>query len=251
LSWVQFVDADCEVNAAWWQAAAAILASQPQAAVVYGRVREVRQESSVFAKLLDVEWNAPIGEALECGGTFLARAEALREVGGFNPHFIAGEEPELCVRLRQKGWRVLRVDLEMGWHEAGMRRFSQWWRREMCSGYAAAEGAATHGWSPEHHRVRAALRNWAWGLALPLLVLGATLWFGPRGLFLLVPYALLPFRIYRTLRRRYMPVSEARVYAVFCTLAKFPQMVGQLRYWFARLAARPITPIEYNGRPAA
>jgi hypothetical protein len=30
----------------------------------------------------------------------------------------AGEEPELCVRLRRRGWRILRLDAEMTRHDA-------------------------------------------------------------------------------------------------------------------------------------
>ena len=35
----------------------------------------------------------------------MMRVECFRAVGGFNPDLIAGEEPELCFRLRERGCR--------------------------------------------------------------------------------------------------------------------------------------------------
>ena len=41
------------------------------------------------------------------------RVEALKQVGGYNPDLIAGEEPELCFRLRERGWVITRIDADM------------------------------------------------------------------------------------------------------------------------------------------
>ena len=127
-----------------------------------------------------------------------------------------------------------------------MTRFSQWWRREVRGGYAAAEGAATHGRSPDRHRLREVRRNWFWGLVVPLAILTLTALVGPKGLLLLGAYLLIPVRTYWALRRRRMRPAAARLYALFCTLGKFPQVYGQLRYWRGRLLARPSPLIEYK-----
>ena len=153
----------------------------------------------------------------------------------------------MCVRLRQQGWKVRRLDAEVAWHEAGMSRFGQWWRREVRGGYAAAEGAATHGRLPERHRVHAMRRNWAWGLLFPLLVVTLVAAVGPLGLLLLLVYPTLMVHAYRSLRRRRNPPRDARLYALFCILGKFPQVIGQMRYWYGRLLARPSRLIEYKG----
>jgi hypothetical protein len=42
--------------------------------------------------------------------------EAFQQAAGFNDALIAGEEPELCVRLRQKDWKIFRLDAEMTLH---------------------------------------------------------------------------------------------------------------------------------------
>ena len=47
----------------------------------------------------------PIGEAKACGGDAMMRCLHFKQAGGFNPNLIAGEEPELCVRLRQRAGR--------------------------------------------------------------------------------------------------------------------------------------------------
>ena len=65
----------------------------------------------------------------------MIRAEAFEAVGGFDPTAAAGEEPELCQRLRKAGWSVWRIDAEMTRHDLGMTRFRQWWRRQYRSGY--------------------------------------------------------------------------------------------------------------------
>ncbi len=55
------------------------------------------------------------------------RAAALAAVGGYRDELIAGEEPELCVRLRASGWSIWRIDEEMTLHDAAITRFRQWW----------------------------------------------------------------------------------------------------------------------------
>lgn len=110
VQYVQFVDGDCEIVDGWVDRARRELDERPEAAVVCGRRRERYPEQSVYNHLADLEWDTPIGEAKACGGDALMRVAALRQAGAYNPELIAGEEPELCVRLRQKGWRIFRVD---------------------------------------------------------------------------------------------------------------------------------------------
>ena len=142
---IQFVDGDCEVQPGWINAALTWLADRPEAAVACGRRRERAPEASVYNALADDEWNTPIGEATACGGDALIRTEAFLAAGGYRDDLIAGEEPELCLRLRRLGWSVWRLDEEMTLHDAAMTRFSQWWIRTRRAGHAFAEGAWLHG----------------------------------------------------------------------------------------------------------
>ena len=112
----------------------------------------------------------------------MMRVDALEAVGGYRDDLIAGEEPELCVRLRATGWHIWRLETEMGLHDAAMTRFSQWWRRSLRSGYAFAQGAYLHGARPERHWVWESRRAWLWGIWVPLACLVIGLSFKPRGM---------------------------------------------------------------------
>jgi len=169
---IQFVDGDCEIEAGWLESAAGFLAANPKAAVVCGRRRERFPELSRYNAMCDAEWNTPLGRALSCGGDAMMRTTALAEVGGFNPAIVAGEEPELCRRLRERGWSVWRIGAPMTIHDAAIRKFGQWWVRATRSGFGYAQTyAATRGTRPLYGRelVRAAF----WGGGLPAAVLFA------------------------------------------------------------------------------
>ena len=103
IEFVQFVDGDCEVVDGWIDRAYNELAAKPEVAAVCGRRRERYPEASIYNQLCDIEWDTPVGETKACGGDSMMRASAFQQVEGFNPALIAGEEPEMCVRLRQKG----------------------------------------------------------------------------------------------------------------------------------------------------
>jgi GT2 family glycosyltransferase len=165
---VQFVDGDCELIDTWPQAALSFLETHTDAAAVFGRRREKYPEHSVYNWLCDQEWNVPVGEVRACGGDVMMQVDALVAVGGFRDDLIAGEEPELCVRLRAAGWRIHRIDEEMTTHDAAITRMGQWWRRVVRSGYAFAQGAHLHGAPPEKLWVWESRRAWVWGMLVPV-----------------------------------------------------------------------------------
>jgi GT2 family glycosyltransferase len=235
-SLVQFVDGDCTVDALWLETSSAFLADHDDVAVVCGRRREQHPEVSVYNRLCDQEWDTPVGEALACGGDALMRVGPLRQLGGYRESLIAGEEPELCVRLRQNGWRIWRLDAEMTRHDAQITSFGQWAKRARRAGHAFAEGAALHGAPPERHWVRETRRALLWGLALPASLLSSVM---------ISPWALLALAIYplQFLRlSRAMPLEQA----FFTVLGKFPESVGVLEYHWNRLRGRSRRIIEYK-----
>lgn len=243
LKFVQFVDGDCEVVDGWWPVAQAFFGAHPEVAAVCGRRRERHPDSSVYNLLCDIEWNTPVGRAKACGGDALMRVAALTQVGGFRDELIAGEEPELCVRLRAANWQVWRLDADMTLHDAAMTRFGQWWRRAMRAGYAFAEGAHLHGGPPERHWVRESRSAMAWGLALPAAVLLLAALFGPAALGLLALYPLQVMRLFAG------ACGSARVRlarSAFLVLGKFAEAAGELRFHAQRLRHRPAGLIEYK-----
>ena len=242
LDFVQFVDGDCELREGWIAAAAEALRARPDLAVVCGRRRERFPQASLWNRLCDLEWDTPAGPALHCGGDSLMRVEAVSAVGGWRDGLIAGEEPELCVRLRAAGWGVERLDLEMTWHDAAMTRFSQWWRRSVRAGHAYAEGAWLHGRAPERHWVRETIRALAWGALLPAAaVLGALLW-SPWALALLLAW---PAQAAR-LALREDGGREAWIRGVLSVLGKLAEARGALGFVAGRRQGRRARLIEYK-----
>jgi len=247
LDFVQFVDGDCEIIHEWWNVALARLAERPDLAIVCGRRRERFPEASPYNQMCDLEWNTPVGETHSSGGDFLCRVSAFQQVGGFDPTLIAGEEPELCFRLRGKAWKIERLDAEMTLHDAAMTRLGQWWKREKRSGYATACGASMHGRSPERYRIQQHRSNWLWGALIPLIALAPVWWCRGASAILLLIYPIQWLRIYRASARRFnAPASQIRLYASLLLLGKFPQMLGQLKFWTDRLFKRPQLLIEYK-----
>jgi GT2 family glycosyltransferase len=184
LSYIQFVDGDCEVFDQWFDQALTHLAENKSLAIVCGRRKERHPDQSVYNRLCDIEWNTPVGIADACGGDFLARVEALTAVAGFNPEVVAGEEPEMCYRLRAKGWEIERIDAEMTKHDAMIARFSQWWRRTLRSGHAYAHTMILHWGEKERLNVRSVMSIMVWGLGVPVIFLAALLLGLPDGFIL-------------------------------------------------------------------
>lgn len=243
LAFVQFVDGDCEVVDGWLRKAAHFLEDQPGIAVVAGRVRERYPAASVYNLLCDMEWDTPVGETKACGGIALMRMAAFDQVSGFRPDLIAGEEPELCVRLRRAGWKIWRLDAEMVLHDAAMTRFAQWWRRTMRGGYAFAEGAALHGAPPERHWVAESRRAWFWGGVLPIGALLVSAWSGFAAVALSLLY---PAQVARLGLKGNRTMRENWIRAFFLVLGKFPEMLGQVRFWLTRARVARRTLIEYK-----
>lgn len=158
IEYVQFVDGDCEMAPQWLSVCHAALAGQDDVAIVCGMLRERHPEASIYNQLFEMEFNQEPGETEWCGGIFMIRGKAFDQVGRFNGAIIAGEEPELCLRLRRVGLKIMRLDEVMGWHDAAMTRFGQWWKRMKRGGHAYAEGAAMHGGSVDRYCVRDCMR---------------------------------------------------------------------------------------------
>ena len=106
---VQFIDGDCELIEGWLETADDFLDQHPGVAVVCGRLRERFPERSVYNRLCDIEWDRPTGETDACGGIFMTRPALFASLGGFREDLVAGEEPELCQRLRAQSWKVWRL----------------------------------------------------------------------------------------------------------------------------------------------
>jgi GT2 family glycosyltransferase len=244
LDYVFFVDGDCEVDAGWLKKAGSFADGHPEVAVVWGTRRERFPEKSVYNMLCDMEWrDGPVGEVKACGGDALIRVTAFRQVNGYRPDLICGEEPEMCVRLRESGWRIWRLNESMTVHDAAIYRFAQWWKRMLRGGYAFAQGVHLHGAAPERHGVAESWRAWIWGLFIPAAIAAAALIFGPWALLALAVY---PLQMIRLALRGKRTRRENWWRGGALVVSKFPEMLGQIKFWSDRSRRSQSRLIEYK-----
>jgi len=252
LTKIQFVDGDCTVEPGWIETASAALNADPQLGGVFGRRREVAPDRSIYNRMCDAEWNVPVGPTLGTGGDAMFRVEALNEVSGYDPALIAGEEPDMCLRMSRHGWRFARVDAPMTRHDAQITRFGQWWRRAKRAGFAAASHVARHGDKSLPGDIGQVKRMIIWGGVPPALLITFLLLalVETRLVYLamLIPALYLAqwLRLSRA-ERRVMPNLELAAKAgALRVLHQFAALSGLLSYWRGRLLGKERGLIEYK-----
>jgi glycosyltransferase involved in cell wall biosynthesis len=245
--YIQFIDGDCELIPEYLDKALEFLEKNPDYGMTCGRRVERHPENSIFNALCDIEWNTAVGDTDYCGGDVTVRVAAIREVDGYNADLIAGEDPELCVRMRQAGWKLYRINADMTLHDANITRISQWWQRNKRAGYAFAEGASLHGKTEQRHWVKEARSNWIWG-GFFLFVIITGLLIHPALFVLILIYPLQAVR----LSLKSIPNLEGQAYSLKllygldCYFAKPAQFIGQLKFLINKLSKRRQQIIEYK-----
>lgn len=238
---VLFLDGDCILDRGFPSAATATFERHGDCAIVTGHLSERSPESSIYNRMCAVEWHGPAGPIENMnglGGIMIVRASAFRQVGGFNEQAIAGEEPDLGVRLGLAGFSVIKIDYPMATHDAQMHHFRQWWTRAVRNGHSLAHRYASHGrtrFRDGRRELRSAL---FWGFLLPLAIL-LLLW-PTRGLSLLFlgGYLVLGWRIYRHYKGQGHSSGDALLMARFLVYAKFAEFLGAVRYCLNRTRGR-------------
>jgi glycosyltransferase involved in cell wall biosynthesis len=243
---VQFLDGDCELDPDWLAAGLVELGRAPDVAVVCGHIHERDPNASPYNRMCALEWRQVPGDVEACGGNFMVRAALFDRLGGFRCEMTAGEEGDLCERVRELGHRIRMVDRPMVVHDAALLRFSQWWRRARRCGHAYAQGRSLHRQRPGNRFRREVRGLVVWGAALPALAALPAAATGGASLLLLGGYALLALRIHRHCRRRGWSRGEAILYAAFTVLSKFPGVIGLLQFTLNRWRGRPALLIEHK-----
>ncbi|QNN65316.1 glycosyltransferase [Sphingomonas rhizophila] len=227
VAFVQFIDGDCLIEEGWISTGLDHLSANPKSAVACGRRREAQPDASFYNRLADEEWATPVGRAQECGGDSIMRVAALDEVGLFDPGLTAGEEPELCSRLRGAGWEIWRLDAAMTVHDMAMFRIGQWFRRARRSGY---------GYAQAYRRTRRSNRPLygvqlrsavLWAALLPAATIILTLVSGRIGALLPLPIIYL-MQIARMAAHRGIGSFDSWRYAALMLLSKGPELVGAI-----------------------
>ena len=250
VEYVQFIDGDCELASGWLNSAKSLMALEKRCAVVCGVLNERHPERSIYNRLCQLEWQRSTGLIDACGGIFLGRLSALAEAGLFDETLIAGEEPELCFRLRSTDWEIRSIARQMAIHDANITQFHQWWKRAVRSGTAYCDVYLRHRRSPEQFRRREVWSILFWGLLVPVFALaGAWHTSGVTVLLSLLAY----IRLYRKVRRGRQAhgdrPTDNSMYSRFVVIGKFAQAVGVIRCLSRRVLRLKTQIIEYK-RPA-
>ena len=245
--YVLFLDGDTILNEAFPLYALEELRKSADNAAAWGHRREICPCLSVYVRVLDMDWVFAPGETLYFGGDVLVRRASLEAVDGFDEKLIAGEEPEMCRRMRTLGWHIQHIDVPMTLHDLAITRFSQYWRRSQRAGYAFAavserfKRTAEPFWLDEVQRNR--VRGLFWLLSpLAALVLSAALFsLWPIAIWLLL---LLAFAGRTAWLNRWKPAeaSTLLLYGVHSHLQQIPILFGQLQF----LRNRDKALIEYK-----
>jgi GT2 family glycosyltransferase len=246
IEFVQFIDGDCEMSQGWLLFARAYLERNESCAIVAGRMYEQHKDYSIYNRLCDFEWNTEVGEAKACGGVFMIRRKAFQNVGGFNPEVVAGEEPELCYRLRRSNWSISRLDASMNLHDAHITRFSQWLKRQLRCGYSYTQVFSLQRRDKNPPFRREILSTWSWAFVLPCIVLILSTIVSWYFLALLCLYAYQQLKIAVNAKKRIGSWKQSLIYGFFIVIAKWPNLAGQLLFMKRNFVDKRHSIIEYK-----
>lgn len=227
---LHFFDADTVVDTHWLRHAVDQMHAHPSVACVTGTVEEIDPHASIYMLVSSFDWHIPPGFWRMAGGNVLVRADIVRRCGGYDESLVAGEEADLCYRLRQDGWQILQTGQPMVRHDLAMRRFRQYWRRIVRTGLSYGMIALRFRRRPEKMWLREtllnltevglwiaivacaiALRSPAVALVLPGLIVARILWIATRA----------------RLGRR-APLTHCLTYAAHCQFSRIPLSIGHL-----------------------
>jgi glycosyltransferase involved in cell wall biosynthesis len=228
---VHFVDSDTVLDPGWLLRATSAIEADARIASLFGQLREANPTGSLYNEVCGHDWYIPPGDWRMCGGNALFRIEALRELDGFDERLAAGEEVDLCRRLRQRGWRIVCVDALMAHHDLGMAGFGAYWKRAVRSGYAYAEIGLRFAGTSDPMWLRELVRNLAIPPAGVLLAAAAGLWLGPTGLAVLAAAVAAPLAWkFHALRGRIPAPGQRALYLAHLVFLRLPLFVGAVKY---------------------
>jgi cellulose synthase/poly-beta-1,6-N-acetylglucosamine synthase-like glycosyltransferase len=253
---ILFLDGDTILNSDFPLAALAELQKDSTNAAAWGHRREICPCLSIYVRVLDLDWVYAPGETLYCGGDVLIRRTALEAVNGFDETLIAGEEPEMCRRMRNAGWHIQHIDHPMTLHDLAITRFSQYWRRSQRAGYAFAAISSRFRGTPDPMWLADSRRNYVRGifwLISPIAALAASIVLGsllPLAFWLLL---LLAFAARTAWQSRWKGASASTLFlfGVHSHLQQIPILFGQSQFLFnqnkALMEYKDVSPLPEKG----
>ena len=236
---VLFLDADTQLDANFLSKAVWEI-SHPHVGAVKGYRKELYPQKSLYIWIGDQEWNDRPGESLSFGGDVLMRREVLEATQGYKEELIAGEDPELSLRVRDLGWIIIQLDILMCYHDLAMTSLQQYFWRAYRSGYGFANVYHLHQkyngiWKNEMQRI---IIRGGGGLGLLFCsVFTHGLTAIPGLLLLLYPRL---FKVQALSQSKHLTSEEAKIYAWHCSFVVIPQFLGVMRFYMGRLCENPL-----------
>lgn len=245
---IHFLDGDTVLNPTWFGKAVAAM-QESKIACVFGRREEAAPTATLYNFWTHHDWHVDPGPANHCAGDALFRRDVLLDQGGYDESLIAGEEPDLCFRIRDRlGMVILRLDEPMTLHDIDMKRFSQYWRRCFRTGHAYAE--VSHRQPGFFVWRRKCQRNIVHAMVAIFVIVMSIAQLSPWPIVVWMGLmCMLLIRNALRYRSQVGSMAGAFLYSMNHYIAKVPILAGQCDYWLRRwLARKPRTLIEYRSR---
>jgi len=136
-----FADADVTIKPAFVTHALQRFASEPALAAVGGRIHERQwQRERMVREIPDLHGSGSGGDVEMVAAAWMARRTAFEAAGGFDPRLPAEEDVELCMRLRDRGGRVIALDERAAYHDCAPRPSLAEIRRRLRRGLFSGQG---------------------------------------------------------------------------------------------------------------
>lgn len=228
---VQFLDGDSILNCHWLQTAYSEICKNEDLACVFGSLVERCPETSIYNKVCAYDWHIAQGEYRLCGGNAFWRKSVLDEVGYFDEVLSAGEEPDLCYRVRQTGRRIFCLGATMAQHDLEMNSFKQYWHRGIVNGRAYATIALRYRHTEEKLWFKEMIKNFIEPVAWIVLFTVAfyLISFGYAVLFVFLFWILRAVKIALSNMTRIPNFVDGVLYGLHLQLIRVPTFSGQLK----------------------
>lgn len=246
LSYVQFMDGDCELLSGWVEVAMEELEKNETIGIVSGRRTERFPSASIYNELIDIEWNTPIGETLAVLGDMCVKVKVFQKINGFDETIIAAEDDDFCLRARKAGYKTYRLDAAMSMHDANILHLSQWYQRAKRGGHGYANIFHLHGQSPLKYFQKQIKSVLFWGFLIPLTFLICLFfapWFAVSIVFIYIAFVI------KTVYGRWrvgISLKIALYYGILIFTGKIPEFIGMLQYFKNHFLSRKHQLIEYK-----
>lgn len=108
--YIVFLDSDMELLGGWLERAIRLLERRPDIAVVSGIQVDTGGGMGDQRLVAGGCSEDSFAEARFAGSAAMFRREVLAKAGTWNPHIVSDEEPELCLRIRRAGYRIVQLN---------------------------------------------------------------------------------------------------------------------------------------------